>query len=160
MYLKHLYRHNKLLCIAITLLVLAQLINNIRQDIAISPLYSYGMYSEIIKPDSIYTIPEIFVNGARLRTRDYTPLQWENIALPVNMFYEQQQWNLNVWQTDIKRLLPFADSVHFVNTLTENEFKDWYRQHLQTVLNTQIQTLNIDFTAYSFDGQQLHQTKN
>src|SRR4051794_27065993 len=108
MYLKRLYRHNKFLFIIIVLFVLAQLINNIRQDIAISPVYSYGMYSEKIKPLHVYTVPEIFGDGKQLKAKDFSPQQWDNITLPVIEFYAQRQWNLYQWQHDIKRLLPFT----------------------------------------------------
>ena len=72
MYLKKLYKHNKFLFTVIVILfALLQLINNIRQDIAISPVYSYGMYSEQIKPLPFYTVPEIFVDGKAITNKRF-----------------------------------------------------------------------------------------
>ena len=151
MYLKKLYNHNKLLCLLIALFALAQFINNIRQDIAISPLYSYGMYSERMMPETVYSVPEIFVNDTMLRTKDFSPMEWDNIMQPVIKFHAQYNWNVNLWKQDIHRLVPFADSVNFVNQLDESQFKAWYQQHLENILQKQIDTLKIVLTNYSFD---------
>jgi hypothetical protein len=150
MYLKKLYRHNKFLFIIIVLFAIAQLINNIRQDIAISPVYSYGMYSEQIKPLPFYTVPEIFINGKQLQAKDFSPQQWDNITLPVTEFYAQQHWNLFQWQQDIHRLLPFTDSSKFVNHVTERGFKQWYHQHMQSSLHRHVDSVNIIFSKYHF----------
>ncbi len=152
MYLKKIYHHNKLLFLLILLFASAQLINNIRQDVAISPVYSYGMYSEEIKPKNFYTVPEVFVNGIQLKTKDYLPAQWDNITLPLIKFNEQRDWNISVWHQDIHRLLPFTDSLKFVNNIKEQEFKEWYKHHLQSLLHGQIDSLNMVFTRYSFNG--------
>ena len=152
MYLKKVYRHNKLLFAAIILFAAAHLINNIRQDIAISPLYSYGMYSQRITPSNSYTVPEIFVNGKQLQTQNFSPQQWDNISLPVTKFYAQQDWNLNQWQQDIHRLLPFTDSLKFVNSLNETDFKNWYKLHLQFVLKQPVDSVQTVFTDYFFNG--------
>ena len=151
MYLLKLYRHNKLLFIIIALFALAQLVNNVRQDIAISPVYSYGMYSEQIRPLHFYTVPEIFIDDIQLQAKDFSPQQWDNITLPVTEFYTQQQWNLFQWQQDIHRLLPFTDSSKFVNHITEQEFKKWYHQHMQSLLHRHIESVNIIFSKYYFN---------
>ena len=152
MYLKQLYQHNKILCAAKKLFALAQLINNIRQDIAISPIYSYGMYSSRIMPADFYNDPEIFVNGKQLKAQDFSPPQWDNITLPVTQFYAQESWNLHQWQQDIHRLLPFTDSAKFVNNISEKQFKAWYATHLQTILKRKIESVSIVFTNYHFTG--------
>ena len=160
MYLKQLYHHNKMLFAAIILFALAQLINNIRQDIAISPIYSYGMYSSKIRTSDFYSVPEFFVNGEQLRTKDFSPQQWDNISLPVTKFYAQQYWNKSIWQKDIQRLLPFADSLKFVNNINEQEFKYWYSLHLQSLLNRQIDSVDIIFRGYHFNGKSFTKTFN
>ena len=155
MYLKQLYHHNKFWFAVIVLFALLQVINNVRQDIAISPVYSYGMYSEKISPAESYTVTEIFVNGKQLTPIDFTPQQWDNISLPVSMYQSQADWNLAVWQQDIHRLLPFADSVHYVNDITDKQFNAWYKLHLQSVLGYTVDTVNIQFNKYLFNGSVL-----
>ncbi len=160
MYLKRLFNHNKLLFGVIVLFAAVQLINNIRQDIAISPVYSYGMYSSPITPSGSYIVPEIFVNGKQLLTKDFTPQQWDNITLPVTKFYAQQQWNQNQWQQDIRRLLPFSDSLKFVNNITENEFRKWYAAHVQAITQSTADSVSIVFTNYYFDGLSFKKASN
>jgi hypothetical protein len=152
MYLKKLYHHNKFWFIIVVLFALAQLLNNIRQDIAISPVYSYGMYSEQINPLPFYTVPEIFIDSKQLQAGDFSPQQWDNITLPVTEFYSQQKWNLYLWQQDIHRLLPFTDSSKFINDITGKEFKKWYHQHLQSLLHKHVDSVNIIFSKYYFNG--------
>ena len=160
MYLKQLYRHNKLLFLVIILFALAQIINNIRQDIAISPIYSYGMYSSKIKASDFYSVPEFFVDGVQLQTKDFSPQQWDNISQPVAKFYAQQYWNQNVWQKDIQRLLPFADSSKFVNNISEQDFRTWYKRHLESVFNREIDSVDILFTGYHFNGKSFSKAFN
>lgn len=149
-----------MLFLTIILFVVAQLANNIRQDIAISPLYSYGMYSEVIEPDSLYVVPEIFVDGKQLQTMNFTPMEWENISFPVTLFYQQKDWNNKIWQKDIHRLLPLTDISKFTNHITEQEFREWYKSHLQSVLKKDIDSTEILFSTYAFDGNGLHKIKS
>lgn len=155
MYINRLYKHNKFVCILVVLFAFAQLINNIRQDIAISPFYSYGMYSEHMPVRQTYTVPEILVNGKQLQTKDFTPQEWDNITVPVSKFYEQKEWNTAMWRADIHRLLPFSDSTIFLNQLNENDFKSWYKSHLANLLNRKIDSVAIDFNKYNFTGSTL-----
>jgi hypothetical protein len=155
MYIRQVYNHNKLLFLVVILFTLAQITNNIKHDIAISPVYSYGMYSEKIAPKTSYTVPDIFVDGKQLKAKDYSPQQWDNITLPVIEFGAQREVNSKVWQQDIHRLLPFADSIKFVNKITQTEFAEWYRRHLQNLLNKPVDSVNIVFNTYRFNGTSL-----
>lgn len=152
MYLKQLYQHNKWLFCAIVLFITGQLSNNIRQDIAISPVYSYGMYSMPVTPSNSYTVPEIFINGKQLQAKDFSPQQWDNIILPVTKFNAQQNWNLNQWQQDISRLLPFSDSLKFVNNITEAQFRKWYSKRLLSISDQPADSVCIAFASYYFNG--------
>ena len=109
------------------------------------------MYSERMMPKTVYSVPEIFVNDTMLRTKDFSPMEWDNIMQPVIKFHAQYNWNANLWKQDIHRLVPFADSVNFVNRLDEAQFKAWYQQHLENILQKQVDTLKIVLTDYSFD---------
>ena len=148
MYFNKLYRQNKWWGIAVLAFAVVQLGNNIRQDIAISPFYGYGMYSEKMTADSVYQVYEISVNKKILLAKDYSPQQWDNIMQPVILFYKQQQWNGYVWQTDIRRLLPFTDSANYMNHFSEPEFRVWYQQRLHQYTNTIIDQLIIKETIY------------
>lgn len=98
--------------------------------------------------DSVYPVYEISVNGKPLQAKDYSPQQWDNIMQPVVLFYKQQQCNKDVWQTDIHRLLPFADSVKYMSHISEPEFKIWYQQRLHQYTDTIIDNLEIKKILY------------
>jgi hypothetical protein len=160
MYLKRLYKHNKFLFLIIILFAVAQIVDNMKRGIAVSPFFSYGMYSAKIDPVKYYTVPEIFVNGKQLQAKDFSSSRWDNITYPVTVFYKLDSLNLYQWRTDIYRLLPFTDSSKFVNHLSEAAFKEWYNRRLQSLLNEQIDSINIVFTNYYFDGKSFHKQNN
>ena len=118
------------------------------------------MYSSPITPSNSYNVPEVFVNGRQLQTKDFSPQQWDNIILPVPKFYAQQNWNINQWQHDICRLLPFSDSLKFVNNISEREFKIWYVKHLKSILKPPTDSVSIVFTNYYFDGSSFTKANN
>lgn len=152
MYLKRLYQHNKFLFLLCIFFVFAQLFINYKRGVVCTPFYHYGMYSEVITPKNSYSIPEIFVDHQLLSAKDFTPQMWDNITQPIVLFYQSQIENNLIWQQDIHRLLPFTDSAKFANTLNEAGFKLWYGQHLEHLLNRQIDSVQIAFTNYFFNG--------
>ena len=135
----------------VIIFITGQLFINYKRGVVFSPFYHYGMYSSVIKPADQYNIPEVFVNGERLATKDFSPQEWDNIIQPVIKFYTQKEWNNNLWQTDIQRLLPFADAAKFTNSITEDEFNQWYQLHLQNILDKKIYKVGIIFSDYNFN---------
>ncbi len=154
MYLKKVYRHNKFLFLFCILFVAGQLFINYKRGLVFSPFFHYGMFSEVIRVKNQYTVSEVSVNGKLLAAKDYSPAVWDDIMQPVELFYHQQM-SSNQWQVDIHRLLPFADSLKFVNSLSESDFKKWYRLHLQPVLKQPVDSVQIAFTDYYFNGKSL-----
>jgi len=125
---------------------------DIRHDIALSPVYHYGMYSEIITPKTKYTVPVIKVNGNVLRTQDFTPAQWDKISYTVELFHNQQKWNSLQWNTDIKRLLHLQDSSKYINKISNTDFNVWYKGYLENVLQKKIDSVSVEFVDYTFNG--------
>ena len=158
MYLKQLYRHNKLLFLGCVLFACAQLFINYKRGVVFSPFYHYGMFSGVIPVENKYNVTEVYVNEKQLLTKDYSPVTWDKIIQPVELFYKQPI-NKTLWQQDIHRLLPFADSLKYVNQITETDFKNWYGKYLQSVLDKPIDSVRIVFANYSFNGKSLLQTK-
>ena len=154
MYLKRLWLHNKALCWLVILFAAFQLINNIRQDVAFSPVYTYGMYSQVIKPQKKYVIPEITVNGVLLQTKNFTPQQWDKILQPVLFFSKQETWNRLQFNKYIHRLLHIEDSALYLNHMSQAQFNEWYRSYISYILKTDISTLSIQFNEYDLSSGQ------
>lgn len=155
MYLKKLFNTNKWWFAAISLFIIVQLAMDVRHDIALSPVYHYGMYSEIIAPQAKYVLPVITVNGRMLRARDFTPQQWDKIFFTIELFHKQQAWNSSQWNTDIKRLLHVTDSCKYINNTSEAQFNEWYKNYLQTILHKNVDSVRVDFAEYGFNGTTL-----
>ena len=152
MYLKRLWLHNKILCGLLVLFAAFQILNNIRQDVAFSPAYTYGMYSQVMHPQKKYIVPEINVNGRLLQTKNFTPQQWDKIIQPVVLFQRQDEWNRAEFNTYIRRLLHFEDSSHYVNGLSQAQFHEWYKEYVSAVIHSNISSLSIQFHEYDLSG--------
>ena len=157
MYLKQLYQYNKILFFVIVVGLAFQVINNARQDVSFSPVYNYGMYSQVMLPQSEYIVPEIIVNGEGLQTKDFTPQEWDKIILPVTLFPKQVEWNRSICDNYVERLLHFSDSSHYVNHLTQSQFGEWYKRYLSGIIHKQISTLSVNFTRYRFGERKLNE---
>jgi len=160
MYLKKLYTTSKGWFIVITLFVIVQVATDIRQDISLSPVFHYGMYSEVIKPQNTYVVTEIWVNGRRLQTKDFSPCGWDKVKQPVMLYKNQQSWNDAMWNADIKRLLHVSDSTKYINAITDSAFNKWYLNYLQTFIQEKIDSVRITTTNYNFTGKQLVKNDN
>lgn len=155
MYLQRVYKHNKWLCLFLILFAAAQVINNLRQDAAISPVYVYGMYSEVISPEPMYGVPEIFVDGIRLHTSDFSPFEWEKIVRPIMLFKKQYEWNNTLYDDYISRIIHTNNKKLYINTTTQQQFDDWYKPYLEGCLHKKINDVSVKFSLYSFDGKKL-----
>jgi hypothetical protein len=152
MYLKSLWLQNKVLCWFVILFAAFQVFNNVRQDAAFSPVYTYGMYSEVITPQKNYFIPEIRIDGKLLRAKDFTPQQWDKIMQPVLLFPQQEAWNRFQFQNYIARLLPASDSTFYLNDLSQAQFVAWYKKYLSRIVHSDISNLAIDYYEYDLSS--------
>ena len=159
MYLKRLWLHNKVLCGLLLLFATFQIINNIRQDVAFSPVYTYGMYSQVIKPQKKYIVPEISVNGNLLETKNFTPQQWDKIILPVLLFSKQEAWNRFEFDSYIRRLLQIEDSSFYINKLSKAQFDEWYKKYLSEIIHLDISNLVITFNEFDFNNRELRRLR-
>jgi len=153
MYLKRLWLHNKFLCGLLVLFAAFQVLNNIRQDVAFSPAYTYGMYSQVVHPQKKYIVPEIIVNGRVLQTKNFTPQQWDKIIQPVVLFQKQGEWNRAEFNIYIRRLLHIEDSSHYTNDLSQEKFNEWYKHYVSAIIHSNISSLSVQFQEYDLDGR-------
>lgn len=138
--------------------VAMQLFINVKRGLVVSPFYHYGMYSEVMRADTVYEVASIYVNGQPLRSDAFTAQQWDKIVLPVTLYKSQQDWNSYLYNQQIKRLLHIGDSTLYTNHFTKADFAIWYRHYLETfAVKEPVQQLKIDFTRYHFKKGQYPQ---
>ncbi|QEC69536.1 hypothetical protein FRZ67_20345 [Panacibacter ginsenosidivorans] len=144
----------------IIVFIAGQLFINYKRGVVFSPFYHYGMYSSVIKPEAHYNIPEVFVDGERLAAKDFSPQEWDNIMQPVIQFRFQQGWNNAIYQNEIQRFLPFADATKFNNSITKEEFDQWYQLHLQNLLDKKINKVEVIISDYNFIDDTFQKANN
>ncbi len=154
MYLPDLYKRSKCWFIAILGFIICQLFINYKQGVVVSPFYHYGMYSEVFLPKKEYIVPEIRVNGALLKTKDFNPQFWDKIIQPLILFDSTDNWNRKIYFNEIEPL-NIKDSALYLNQLSYTAFMDWYKAYLESLLKKKIVDLSIKFSKARFDGNKM-----
>lgn len=162
MYLKELYKQSKGWFIVATLFIIVQLVNNIRQDVSLSPVYQYGMYSKYISPKEPQGVFEINVNGKILQPENFSIRQWDKIILPLRYFAASKCNNNTFYEHDVKRLFQkiyiIADSSQFIYPFDTSAFFKNYQPYLSYVTNEKIKSLHINYSIYQLDSS-FHKTQ-
>ncbi|MFP5042654.1 hypothetical protein [Parasediminibacterium sp. JCM 36343] len=160
MYIKKLYHTNKWWFGLIMCFVLVQMVMDAKQGAAISPVYHYLMFSDSTPLEKKYTVAEITVNGQLLQTQHFSPYMWDKIDLSAEMYQSEKALNSRIWNKDIKRLLHFKDSTKYVNHISPEQFNNWYKSYLQTILHKKVDSFSVVFADYRFDGNSLTKITN
>ena len=155
MFLQKVYKHSKLLFLAMLGFIAGQLFINYKHGVVCSPFYHYGMYSEVMKVKDKYQVWEIEVNGKKLFAKDYSIQQWDMIMLPLQ-YYEGIQKSNALYETDIKRLLGkvhiSADEKYYLNNCRYDQFEKWYSMRLQQLTKMPVNSLIINYRTYLYKG--------
>jgi hypothetical protein len=147
MYLKTLLNQSKFWFAVVVVFIICQLLINFKHGMVFSPFYHYGMYSEVMKPKDSYPIFGVTVNGEELKTKDFSPQQWDKIIQPLVYYSKHQQWNADMFG-EVQRLTGISDTVKYFNKLTKNDFTFWYQQYLSAVLGKEVISVVIDSKTY------------
>ena len=161
MFLKQLYKHSKLLFLLVIVFICGQLFINIKRGLVFSPFYHYGMYSHVMKPEDEYLIPEIIVNGSRIKGSDFTPWTWDKINQPITYFKGIPASNA-LYNNEVKRLTPSFLSTQKTNNFLQacdyKTFLEWYKNYLADVLGKPVRTVDIAYRNFRFNKGKLEPT--
>lgn len=156
MYLKELFLQSKIWFTLVAIFIVFQLVNNLRQDVAISPVYQYGMYSAPIPPRPLYSSFEVKVNGRVLRPEHYTVQQWDKIILPLVYYSNAGCNNKMIYDNNIRRLLSYvgitADPSNFIYPYNRQAFLEWYRLYLSSFIGEEAYSVEVNVNKYRFDS--------
>jgi hypothetical protein len=147
MYLKNLFKQSKCWFTVVAVFIVCQLFINFKHGMVFSPFYHYGMYSEVMKPQQVYPVFGVVVDGEELKAKDFTPQEWDKIIQPVDYYSKHQQWN-NEMFAQAHRLTGINDSAKYFNRLTKNDFNFWYQQYLSQILGREITSFSIQLKTY------------
>ncbi len=123
MYLKQLYRHNKLLAFWVVAFFAIQIFINYKQGAVASPFYHYGMYSAVIKIDSSYNVRLLYSKGKILRGEDISIRNWDKLHNMIEKSANEQSTNDSILLTVQK----FFSKLHW--PVDASKFRNnWLRQ--------------------------------
>ena len=161
MFLNQLYKHSKLLFVLVMVFISGQLFINVKHGMVFSPFYHYGMYSQVMRPQSEYLVPEIVVDGILLKGNDFTPWAWDKILQPVNYFSAIRPSNA-LYKNEVTRLTPAFLSPrktgNFLQACDYEGFIDWYTKYLADVLRRPVKTVEVASHKYIFSNGKLEST--
>jgi len=153
MYLKRLYKYHKGWFLFVVLFAFGQLFINYKRGVVFSPFFNYGMYSIKFYPQQEYSVTAVYVNGKKLHSTAFTPQQWDNISVPVDLFSSQEENNHSVWQMNIKRMLHLQDSSKYLNVMDSAAFNHWYKSYLSYKFGFNENAIHVVKERYHFNGQ-------
>jgi hypothetical protein len=147
MYLKTLFHQSKFWFAVVVVFILCQLFINLKKGMVFSPFYHYGMYSEVMKPQASYPIFGVVVDGEELKTKEFTPQQWDKIIQPLVYYSKHQSWNAEMFD-HARRITGVSSYSYYNNRLTKNDFLAWYRLYLSELLDKDVMQVNIKHKTY------------
>ena len=160
MFLKALFKFNKLYFLVSVLLLFIFLFINYKWGMVAAPISHYGMYSGIYKTQTPKTIYTHTVNGKVINSQNLTIIQ-NDFLQSFPAFYENEK-NINL--AVFKTMLPYLsrlglarekDSAKFLNHYSEENFKNWYTEKLAGIVHEKIDSFSIQRQDYIWQENHL-----
>jgi hypothetical protein len=142
--------------------VVGQLFINYKHGVVASPLFHYGMYSEVMKTHNSYGVFEVVANGKVLAGKDFTPQQWDKILVPLRYYAQLNNVSNKLFYTDIKRLMNAAhlapNEQQYAQECDAGKFMAWYKPYLSKIVNRPVENLNVRYRLYAYKEKRLAPT--
>ncbi len=138
------------------LFIVGQAVINFNHGAVATPLYNYGMYSEVFKVKPVYAVIKVEVNGRNLRGEDFSIQQWDKIYLPIRYYLAADSNNNQM--IDIRNRMFSklglhslqSSNHHFTNTIiSPKQFMDWYAKYLDEIVEAPVQSVLIKQQPFS-----------
>lgn len=158
MYLRQVLKYNPRLFWLLLAFAAAQVFINVKRGMVVSPFFHYGMYSEAMPVAAAYPTFEIAVNDSMLQGSDFMPWQWDKIIWPV-LYFSQVNKSNQLYLSDAKRIMQrlhlHPKDEHFLTTCNYQQFANWYKNYLGTILAKPVKTIAVNQRNYTYINQQL-----
>ena len=149
MYLQKLYQQHKGWFVIIILFITGQLFINYKRGVVISPFYHYGMYAESLEKIDTLKVFELTANEKTISPFKVSAQQWDKLMLPLWYYPIIEYHNNNYFKNDIERLMNkiniHPDTTNFYTSREPNKFLVWYKQYVASVINTSIDSIQINY---------------
>ena len=160
MFLKALFKFNKIYFLVSLLLLAAFLFINYKWGMVAAPISHYGMYSGVYKTQTPKTIYTHIVNGETINSQNITIIQ-NDFLQSFPAYYENER---DINRAVFKTMLPYMnrlglahekDSAKFLNHYSKEKFKTWYEQKLIGIVKNNIDSFRILQQDYIWNDTQL-----
>jgi len=122
-----------------------------------SPWYNYGMYSEVIKPQSSYVVTKVYADEQLLKGPDFSPQAWDRIHFNLQLAVASS-CNKHFYEKEIKRIIrkfhmPVPGESHYVNLISSDDIFQRNKQLLaQQLKRNSVEVYSLE---YSWSGKTL-----
>lgn len=160
MFLKKLYRYNKLLALMVAGFLLGYIYVNYKWGMTATPVQQYGMFSgKYFIKDSLllYTVKanDKIINSAALSLIERDLVQ----SYP-DYFEKQQHTNEAIFNTvniyfNYLGISAAKNKYKFINNTSDAVFSNWYRSKMEDIINEPIRSLEVYKQNVVWDNKKL-----
>lgn len=160
MFLKALFKFNKIYFLVSLVLLAAFLFINYKWGMVAAPVSHYGMYSGVYKMETPTTIYIHSVNGKIINSNKLSITQNDFLQSFPAYYENEEAINRSVFNT----MLPYLsrvglaqqkDSSKFLNHYSKESFKNWYTEKLTKIAGEKIDSFSIERVDYSWQNNNL-----
>lgn len=159
MFLKALFKFNKIYFFVSLILLSAFLFINFKWGMVVSPISHYGMYSGVYKTQTEKTIYTHIINGKKLDPQQLTIIQNDFLQSFPAIYQTESGINNAVFNTMFPYLNKVGlasqnDSAKFTNHFSKGKFKNWYAEKLANITQHKIDSFRILQQQYIWQNDQ------
>ncbi|MDQ3552300.1 MAG: hypothetical protein M3413_12315 [Bacteroidota bacterium] len=148
MFIKKLWNYNKYVAFTFCIIIGIWLFLNIKQGAVATPLLQYGMYSGPYFKKDTQSVFKIIADGEQIDFSTLTIAERDLIQTSLEMYLAEEETNKTSFFT-IKRILTkvylgkLMKEENYLNQITHEDFKIWFRNLLENILSKKISTIQV-----------------
>jgi hypothetical protein len=148
MFLKKLYKYNKIFCISFVFIILLFCFLNYKRGMVMAPIFQYGMYSGIFNLNDTQSVYKIYVNNKELDLTKYSFEKNDEILVSIGNYEKTKKSNAIIFET-IRRIMgkigmsSFMTVSKFSNNISDQDFMLWYKKMLEKMISNPIEKIEI-----------------
>jgi len=153
MFIKNLFKFNRLYSIVFAGFVLLFVFLNLKKGLIATPIYQFGMYRGIMhKTDTLYVL-HIYLNNKKLDVSKYDFPIRDILVCSVLNYQKSSHINVEIYQTfeSIFNRIGYSNISNesfFTNNINDTQFLKWYKTYLEKIVIYPISKIEIFSQKY------------
>ncbi len=165
MFIKQLYRYNKMLCLIFIMFILSFVFINYKQGVVATPIFQYGMFSSKFYLKDTQNVFKIYVNDSLLDLSNFSFEERDMLLVVLESYGIYKARNEAVYKTMKQLYAKFRlenimkPEVYLIN-ITDETFTKWYMHNLEDIIGYPVLKLAIFQQGYQFQNKELKEVSS